>query len=144
VRHQRSDPRYLNFDAGLPFVLLDVGIDDAADIVILIFVVFQKAVVFLFVIIFDNDVFELVLVDDCHTGAFSFGLLDSFLFFVLARGGDDERGFVRDRLDDFFDLFALLVFVLAVLVVGFGWNGLRHNRFRLARTALLVERFRLE
>src|SRR5476651_1047165 len=142
---QTSDPCFpYSVLRASALVLLDVGIDDATDIVVLVFVVFQKRVVFFLVVILDDDVLDVVLVDDLHADAFGFGLLDGFLFLILASGSDNEWRFVRNRLDDFLGVLALLLLVLGLLVVRLGRDGLRRNRFGLARTALLVQGLRLK
>src|SRR5579863_3170566 len=114
--------------AELAFVLFDVGVDDTADIVIFIFLVFQKAVILLLVVILDDDILDVVLVDHLHSGAFGLGLFGDF-FVVLARCSNDERCLVGHGLDNFFGVLALLVLALRVFILGFGGNRLGGNRF---------------
>src|SRR6185369_16943369 len=98
-------------------ILLDVGIDDAADIVIFVFVVLQERVVLFLLIVLDDDVFDVILVDDLHADTFGLGLLDDFFFLVLAGGGDHERRLVGNWFDDLFGVLALLVLVFSLFVL---------------------------
>src|SRR5437868_3560967 len=108
----------------LPFVLLDVGVDDAADVVILVVIFLEKGVVFLFLVLaFDFDILDVVLVHHRHAGPVGLGLFAGFFFFVLVLAGSDhlERGLAFNSLDDgLFDLglFFLVVLALRFLVLG--------------------------
>src|SRR5581483_1812885 len=128
------------------FVFFNVGVDNAADIVLVFFAFLQKRIVFLVLVV---ALFLDILVvghlgvrffDHGHPGVFGFSLGRIGVF--LVRGGL-QHGFGRGHgglgLFGFLDLF----FVLLVLL-GFGHGCLGGLRLRLARTALLVKRLRLE
>src|SRR5882724_5813194 len=131
----------------LGFVLGDAGVDDAADIVFLVFDFAQKIVLCLVLVVFDFDVLDgdfLVGIDHGHArfrlGFFFLG----FLVLVLAGRRDFQR-----RLDHgfgFFFLFGLggfvFVFVLVffVLVLAFGsLDGAGGNHGLYGTAAALLE-----
>src|SRR5215471_5861085 len=110
----------------LAFVLGDAGIDDAGDIVFLVFHFAQKIVVFLVLVVLDLDildVFGFVGVHHRHA-RFRLGFLFlDFLFLVLA-GGRHVQGRFLHLLGFLFLLLGLglilLVLVLFLLLLGFG------------------------
>src|SRR6185437_8436953 len=140
-------PQFRNLKR-LALVLLDVGVDDAADVVVLGLAFLYKARVLLVLFaVLDFAILDVVLVDHRHAGAFGLGLLGGFfLFLVLAGCGDLDRSLVGNGLDDFLDfgLLSLLVLVLRLFVLGVRRDVLHGDGFRLTRTALLVHRFGLE
>src|SRR5712671_3437378 len=122
----------------LRLVLLDIRIDDAGDVVLVLLDLLEQTVVFLFLVF---DFFEFFRFGGfLGRGGFAF-----FAFFSLGVGLDCGFG-----LDDFllglvfgrrlFDLLVLGLF--RFLVFGFGHHGLR--RLRHARAALLQQHFGLK
>ncbi len=131
------------------FVLLDIGVDDAADIVFVFFHFLEQAVVLVVFDVLVRDILEIriaVAFDDRHAGALGFGLFGDGFFLVVV-GGNLEWRLVRDGLDDLvlrLSLFRFLLLVLRLFVIGLGRDGLGGDGFRLTRAALFVERFRFE
>src|SRR6185437_12936935 len=136
-------PRILG-DEPLPVVLLDVCVDDVADVV-LVFLFFEEAGGIVVFVVFDFNVFDLGIgVDHRHHGIFFFGFYDFFFLVVVAR--NDQRRLIDNHfffLDFVFGLGVLCLGAL-VLVVFFLGHGLCGHRFGHTRAALLVERLRLE
>src|SRR6185312_16763534 len=112
----------------LALVLLDVGVDDVADVVAAIFVFDQGDVVFFIFVVVEFDVFDFhiaVGIDHRHASVFDvlFGFF--FLFVLVFTGGRDlQRRFGGDLLDDAlflgFFVLGLRVIVIALLIVGIG------------------------
>jgi len=128
----------------LAFVLFDVSVDDATDVVFVFFHFFEQAVV-LFVLLdflvfdfLDGGVFALH-----HThaglGVLGFFLDGFFLGLVVARL---DCGLALHGLDDGFFVLRRLLFGLFFL--GLGHLRLGFGRFGLARTPLLVQGLGLE
>src|SRR5262249_6301825 len=142
--------KQLKTTADLAFVLGNAGIDDAGDIVFLVFHFAQKIVVFLVLVVLDLDildVFGFVGVHHRHArfrlGFFFLG----FLVFVLAGRCHVQRRFLDFSGAFFLFLgFGLIVLVLVVFLFVLGIGGADHARFRGLRgaaAALLEQRFGL-
>ena len=130
-------------NGSLPLVLLDVRVNDAADIVFILFF-FKEAIVFLLVLaelLVGNvlDVFSRFLAfDHRHAGALGFSLGIGCLFFLFLVARDDGRRF---RLGLGFLSLELLGLLSLLLFLD---DGLRRHSLRLAWAPLLVERLGLE
>src|SRR5258706_1563787 len=124
----------------LRLVLLDIRIDDAGDVVLVLLDLFEQTVVFLFLVF---DFFEFFRLD----GFLGRGRLALFAFFGLRIGLD--RGLGLDALFLFGLVFGRRLFDFLVIgLVGFlvfGFHS-RHRlyRFRHARAALLQKHFGFE
>src|SRR5438067_1275024 len=145
-------PVRLEADRGRSTLVLgDAGIDNAGNVVFLVFDFGEKVVVaFFFLVVLHLDILDgdlFIGFDHRHSG-FRFGLfLFGGLVLVFARGGDHE-GRLLDGLFFLFFGFGLAVFVLVLALLVLGLSRPHHagigGRLGLTAAALLVERFRLE